>query len=57
MISKQSPTQLRYHQAIKYCADLVENGYDDWKLATFYEGCQLLRTKTVFQIQICTLGF
>ena len=37
MISAQSPTQLRYYQAIKYCADLVENGYDDWKLATFYE--------------------
>lgn len=37
MISEQSPTQLRYYQAIKYCANLVENGYDDWKLATFYE--------------------
>ena len=37
MISNLSNDNLKYHQAIKYCLELSENGYDDWKLGTFSE--------------------
>lgn len=32
VISNPSPTPLQYLQAIKYCADLVELGFSDWRL-------------------------
>ncbi|OYU82889.1 MAG: hypothetical protein CFE24_13735 [Flavobacterium sp. BFFFF2] len=31
-ISNPSPSPLQYLQAIKYCADLVESGFSDWRL-------------------------
>ena len=32
VISNPSPTPLQYLQAVKYCADLVESGFTDWRL-------------------------
>jgi hypothetical protein len=31
-ISNRSPTVLQYTQALKYCSNLVEGGYSDWRL-------------------------
>jgi hypothetical protein len=31
-ISNRSPSALQYTKALKYCADLVESGYSDWRL-------------------------
>ena len=31
-LSNRSPSPLSYTQSIKYCADLVESGFNDWRL-------------------------
>jgi hypothetical protein len=36
-ISSPSPTVISYVNAIRYCSDLVENGSNDWALASFEE--------------------
>jgi hypothetical protein len=36
-LSTQSTTSISYINAIIYCANLVENGYNDWSLATMPE--------------------
>ena len=33
-ISAPSPTGLTYFEAIRYCAQLEENGFNDWRLGT-----------------------
>ena len=33
-ISNRSPNVLQYTQSLKYCSDLVEAGFSDWRLPT-----------------------
>jgi hypothetical protein len=36
-ISNRSPNVLQYTQSIKYCSDLVEGGFNDWRLPKLQE--------------------
>jgi hypothetical protein len=36
-ISNRSPSVLQYTQSLKYCSDLVEAGYSDWRLPKLQE--------------------
>ncbi len=36
-ISNRSPNVLQYTQSLKYCSDLVEGGFSDWRLPKLQE--------------------
>ena len=51
-ISSQSPTSLTYIEALNYCKQLTENGFDDWRLGTFDDWNEYIENATPFPTSI-----
>lgn len=47
-MSAKSPSSMSYFQALQYCAQLTENGYDDWKLPTYDEWQNYIENSSTF---------